>query len=70
MSDTAALEAVARSVKDLGESVKGMQDNLIDKETVARIAADVLQNQREADRVQNRAGTGYRPSDELPGVPG
>lgn len=42
MSDTATIEAVAQSVHDLSAAVKDMHAGMADRETVDRIAADLL----------------------------
>lgn len=65
MSDTATLEAVAKAVHDLSESVIGMREGLVDRETVERIAQDLMDKQKAAVVEQNRNG-GYKPPDEDP----
>lgn len=57
------LDDVAKSVHDLTESVTGMQAGLVDKETVERIAGEVLERQKAAAPEQNRRRSGYQPDD-------
>lgn len=54
MSTTATLEAVAQAVHDLSESVISMQDGMVDRETVERIAAEVMERSREHTEEINR----------------
>lgn len=61
MSDTATLETVAQAVHDLAEGVSQMKAGMVDRETVERIAADVLAKQKEAIAAAPR---GFEPQDE------
>lgn len=63
-ADTATIEDVKKSVHDLAEAVQGVREGLIDKETVEKIAADVLAQQREAAPEANRRH-GYQPDQEV-----
>lgn len=61
MSETATIEAVAKSVHDLSAAVKDMHAGMVDRETVDRIAADVVSLQNEHARSQKP--TGIEPDD-------
>ncbi len=63
MSDTAPLEAVAKAVHDLSESVIEMRAGQIDAVNVERIATEVLDRQRVADVAANEKKS-YTPPDE------
>ncbi len=56
MSDTATLEAVAQSVHDLSSAVRDMHAGMIDRETVERIAAEMLEKQAAAAAAAQPAG--------------
>lgn len=62
MSDTATLEAVAKAVHDLSDAVIDMKSGMVSEETVARIAQDVLERQREAAAALNEK-RGVTPED-------
>ncbi len=67
MSETATLEAVAKAVHDLSESVIGMQAGMVDRETVERIAGEVMERQREqAAEANKRRGIGAEDLDPEP----
>lgn len=62
------LEAVAKAVHDLSESVLKMQAGQVDRETVERIAREVVDSQRAAAETANRR-TGIGAEDLEPEMP-
>lgn len=63
MSEVATIEAVAKAVHDLADSVSLMKAGIVSRETVEAIVRDLVEKQEEAARVHN-AARGYTPQDE------
>lgn len=66
-TDTATIDDVRSAVATLTDAVGQMREGLVDRETVERIAAEVVEAQRAAERDERRSG--YQGPDDRDGEP-